>query len=126
MRKILLIVILYFLLSGEVGAAGLQGCCSHHKGVDYCSSSGRVVCNDGTYSPSCRCDSYDYSNYSYDNYDSYDYDYDNDYNYYGSTSVYSGYSNYNSYEDDDESEGILFSLISFGCIGYVIIKFFNK
>ena len=120
MRKILLIVILYFLLSGEVGAAGLQGCCSHHKGVDYCSSSGRVVCNDGTYSPSCRCDSYDYSNYSYD------YDYDNDYDYYSQTSVYSGYSSYSSYEDDDESEGILFSLFSFGCIGYVIIKFFNK
>lgn len=33
-----------------------RGCCSHHRGVDYCDSSvGRLVCNDGTYSPSCRC-----------------------------------------------------------------------
>lgn len=33
-----------------------RGCCSHHKGVGYCdSSTGRIVCNDGTYSPSCGC-----------------------------------------------------------------------
>lgn len=33
---------------------GLQGCCSHHGGVSGCQY-GRVVCNDGTLSPSCRC-----------------------------------------------------------------------
>lgn len=33
-----------------------RGCCSHHSGVSYCDSSvGRLVCNDGTYSPSCGC-----------------------------------------------------------------------
>lgn len=33
-----------------------RGCCSHHRGVSYCDSSvGRLVCNDGTYSPSCGC-----------------------------------------------------------------------
>ena len=32
-----------------------SGCCSWHGGVSGCSSSGRVVCNDGTYSPSCTC-----------------------------------------------------------------------
>lgn len=33
-----------------------RGCCSHHRGVAYCdSSTGRIVCNDGTYSPSCGC-----------------------------------------------------------------------
>ena len=31
-----------------------RGCCSWHGGVSGCSS-GRVVCSDGTYSPSCTC-----------------------------------------------------------------------
>ena len=34
-----------------------SGCCSWHGGVDYCDTkTGRQVCNDGTYSPSCTCD----------------------------------------------------------------------
>lgn len=32
-----------------------QGCCSRHGGQDYCSDSGRWVCQDGTYSPTCTC-----------------------------------------------------------------------
>lgn len=32
-----------------------RGCCSWHGGVSGCSSSGRIICNDGTYSPSCTC-----------------------------------------------------------------------
>ncbi len=32
-----------------------RGCCSHHGGVCGCSS-GRAVCCDGTFSPSCGCD----------------------------------------------------------------------
>lgn len=32
-----------------------QGCCSWHGGQCGCSNSGRVICCDGTYSPSCRC-----------------------------------------------------------------------
>lgn len=31
-----------------------QGCCSHHKGQCGCKD-GRVVCCDGSLSPSCRC-----------------------------------------------------------------------
>ncbi|MCX6075696.1 MAG: hypothetical protein NTW78_02270 [Campylobacterales bacterium] len=31
-----------------------RGCCSHHGGVSGCSN-GKIVCNDGTYSPSCTC-----------------------------------------------------------------------
>lgn len=31
-----------------------RGCCSWHGGVSGCSD-GRIVCNDGTYSPSCTC-----------------------------------------------------------------------
>jgi len=33
-----------------------RGCCSWHGGVDGCSG-GRVVCSDGTLSPSCTCHS---------------------------------------------------------------------
>ena len=33
-----------------------SGCCSWHGGVSGCSG-GRIVCNDGTYSPSCTCNS---------------------------------------------------------------------
>ncbi|WP_029909978.1 hypothetical protein [Pelobacter seleniigenes] len=33
-----------------------RGCCSHHGGVAYCGSSGYWICNDGTRSPTCRCD----------------------------------------------------------------------
>lgn len=32
-----------------------RGCCSHHKGQCGCEG-GRVVCCDGTLSPSCRCE----------------------------------------------------------------------
>lgn len=31
-----------------------RGCCSWHGGVSGCSN-GRIVCNDGSYSPSCTC-----------------------------------------------------------------------
>lgn len=33
-----------------------RGCCSWHGGVSGCDdNNGRVICNDGTYSPSCKC-----------------------------------------------------------------------
>lgn len=32
-----------------------RGCCSHHGGMSGQCSGGRVVCNDGTLSPSCTC-----------------------------------------------------------------------
>lgn len=34
-----------------------RGCCSWHGGVSGRCHNGRVVCNDGTLSPSCRCQS---------------------------------------------------------------------
>ena len=35
---------------------GYSGCCSWHGGVASCDGSvGRLVCRDGTYSPSCGC-----------------------------------------------------------------------
>ncbi len=47
--------------SGDVKSDATQllvgrGCCSHHKGQCGCEG-GRVVCCDGTLSPSCRCQS---------------------------------------------------------------------
>lgn len=31
-----------------------QGCCSWHQGINSCVS-GRLLCNDGTFSPTCTC-----------------------------------------------------------------------
>ena len=49
---IFLIILFLFPLSGFARS----GCCSWHGGVSYCdTNTGRYVCNDGTYSPSCGC-----------------------------------------------------------------------
>ena len=45
-----------FLLLFPLSVYAGRGCCSHHGGVCGCSSGGRSVCCDGTYSPSCTCD----------------------------------------------------------------------
>lgn len=42
--------------SGDKSLIAQSGCCSHHSGVSGCSG-GRVVCNDGSMSPSCTCNS---------------------------------------------------------------------
>jgi hypothetical protein len=42
--------------SGSVEAK--RGCCSHHGGVCGCST-GRQVCCDGSFSPSCTCNKLD-------------------------------------------------------------------
>lgn len=58
MRSFLLIVglLILFLFLMRVNVSAQQGCCSWHGGISYCDSySGRYVCNDGTYSPSCTC-----------------------------------------------------------------------
>ena len=34
-----------------------RGCCSWHGGVNHCDTgTGRIACNDGTYSHSCMCE----------------------------------------------------------------------
>lgn len=49
------ILLVVFLLLPSISKAK-QGCCSWHGGVSHCdTSSGRQVCNDGSYSPSCTC-----------------------------------------------------------------------
>ena len=47
--------LLYLVLLFIPTVNAQRGCCSHHGGVAGCSSSGRQICNDGTYSPSCTC-----------------------------------------------------------------------
>ena len=43
------------LASGDKEAISRSGCCSWHQGVCDCGANGRVICCDGTYSPSCTC-----------------------------------------------------------------------
>jgi hypothetical protein len=55
-RNIALPIIAFFLVMSDTGFAG-QGCCSYHGGQDYCGSSGKWMCKDGTESPTCSCSS---------------------------------------------------------------------
>ena len=57
-RKIKIIsLILFVAILYPNLAAARSGCCSWHGGVSRCDdSSGRIICNDGTYSPSCMCE----------------------------------------------------------------------
>ena len=55
MRRYILVSLFFFLfLIGQVNAK--SGCCSHHNGVAGCNQYGRIVCNDGTISPTCTCE----------------------------------------------------------------------
>lgn len=56
-KKCIFILVLITILFFDVNSVNAgQGCCSWHGGQAYCDrSTGRWVCNDGTYSPSCRC-----------------------------------------------------------------------
>lgn len=52
------IVLLTILYSYQAEARrGWQGCCSHHGGITYQCVNGRMLCRDGTLSPSCYCNS---------------------------------------------------------------------
>lgn len=53
MKKIMFLFLLYFVCCNTIYAK--QGCCSHHGGINYCDSSGYYICNDGTKSPTCKC-----------------------------------------------------------------------
>jgi hypothetical protein len=58
MKKILLSFLLLFAVAllFPVNTQAKNGCYSWHGGVSRCdTSTGRQVCNDGTYSPSCTC-----------------------------------------------------------------------
>lgn len=56
MRRFLGVIVIVLLFFPTQAVLAAPGCCSHHGGVDYCdTSSGRYVCKDGTYSPTCKC-----------------------------------------------------------------------
>lgn len=62
---LILIIMIIFSINMSITYAN-QGCCSWHGGISHCGSNGRYVCNDGTYSSSCTCNSYKFD----DNYNS--------------------------------------------------------
>jgi hypothetical protein len=54
MKRTFILIALMLVTAGMAEAR--RGCCSHHGGVAACDDSrGRLVCRDGTYSPSCTC-----------------------------------------------------------------------
>ena len=56
-KIIFFIFILFLSLSFWDISFAKRGCCSWHGGVNHCdTNTGRIVCNDGTYSPSCMCE----------------------------------------------------------------------
>jgi hypothetical protein len=57
MRRLFLLIglIVLALFFSNKAVFAQQGCCSYHGGVSYCASSGRDVCADGSYSPTCTC-----------------------------------------------------------------------
>lgn len=64
MKKLSLTLLLFGLLTFSASAEAKSGCCSWHGGVDYCSSAGYYMCNDGSLSPTCTCGGYDYPSYT--------------------------------------------------------------
>lgn len=67
MNRYLIILTTALIIAGTSNyaqAKGLRGCCSNHGGVAGCDDAGNVICNDGSYSPSCRCENSDSSLYS--------------------------------------------------------------
>ncbi len=54
--KKLFYIFMFLLMLFPISIQGRRGCCSHHGGVSgSCTSSGRIICNDGQVSPSCTC-----------------------------------------------------------------------
>ena len=51
MKKIIIVLLIVIPLPVFAG----RGCCSWHGGQYGCSKDGRVVCMDGSYSPTCTC-----------------------------------------------------------------------
>lgn len=54
--SLVFVVVLFIFLFIPTSVSAQQGCCSWHGGISYCDySTGRYVCNDGEYSPTCTC-----------------------------------------------------------------------
>ena len=54
-KYLLIVLILFFFITPYAKAN--QGCCSWHGGISHCGDNGYYICEDGTQSPSCRCQS---------------------------------------------------------------------
>lgn len=56
MNKLIYLIVLIFIFF-ITNAEARRGCCSWHGGVSGCDDTvGRLICNDGTYSPTCGCE----------------------------------------------------------------------
>lgn len=67
MKKVGYIVLFLVFFFSVCDVKAQRGCCSHHGGVSSSCSSGRIVCNDGSISPSCTCSGESESSYSNSN-----------------------------------------------------------
>lgn len=57
---VLFVLLILFLCESTASAGnGWQGCCSWHGGISGICRQGRMMCNDGTLSPSCTCEDQD-------------------------------------------------------------------
>lgn len=56
MKRLIVFIIFSLIFISNVEAS-CRGCCSHHNGVSSGCSNGRIICNDGTVSPTCTCGS---------------------------------------------------------------------
>lgn len=104
MKKMLLVVCCMIILAEPVLAR--RGCCSHHGGVSGGCSGGRQVCNDGTISPSCACESYNTPRYIYGCTDSNAKNYNSRANYNNGSCEYYKYgcTDINAYNYDSSAE----------------------
>ncbi len=51
-------LLIAIVLITPIEAISKSGCCSWHGGINHCDNkTGKYVCNDSTYSPSCTCES---------------------------------------------------------------------
>jgi hypothetical protein len=74
LRKVITIFFIFMISLVGNKVLAHQGCCSWHAGVDSCDiASDKLLCNDGTLSPTCSCDD-DANNSSNDNDDQEDND----------------------------------------------------
>lgn len=61
---VIITLLIFFLTIHYVNAN--QGCCSWHGGISHCGENGYYICNDGTQSPSCRCNTQELTDTSCD------------------------------------------------------------
>ena len=106
MKKIVIFTILFYLIFSPISVYARSGCCSHHGGVKGCYGE-RQLCNDGTLSPTCSCESkyIDYKKTSY----------------YSSNNSYSNNISKNTTDNDEESSDIGYIIVG----GIIVLSLFG-